>query len=120
LDVFSETWPNWGSLRNGVCWARLTLEPLTEGNDFGFLPTPLKSDGDGGGICRTKNGREYNLRDWWALRGLGKRRQQRNPEFWEWVMGWPLSWTDLQPRGTDKFQQWLASHGAPSCEERTA
>jgi len=24
LDEFSETWPRWGSMRNGVCWARPT------------------------------------------------------------------------------------------------
>ena len=106
LEEFSETWPKWGLMLGGECWALTTLEPSTKGNGFGFLPTPLRSDGDGGGICRSKNGKEYNLRDWWANQGLGKSPQSRNPKFWEWVMGWPISWTDLMPVEMDKFQQW--------------
>ena len=34
-----------------------------------------------------------------------------NPTWVEWLMGWPLEWTDLKPLGMDKFQQWLHSHG---------
>ena len=34
-----------------------------------------------------------------------------NPMWVEWLMGWPIGWTDLKPLGTDKFQQWLRSHG---------
>jgi hypothetical protein len=36
-----------------------------------------------------------------------------NPEWVEWLMGWPLGWTDLKPLETDRFQQWLDSHGKP-------
>jgi hypothetical protein len=34
-----------------------------------------------------------------------------NPMWVEWLMGWPLGWTDLEPLETGKFQQWLNSHG---------
>ena len=34
-----------------------------------------------------------------------------NPTWVEWLMGWPLGWTDLKPLATDKFRQWLESHG---------
>ena len=34
-----------------------------------------------------------------------------NPTWVEWLMGWPLGWTDLNPLETDKFQQWQNSHG---------
>jgi len=34
-----------------------------------------------------------------------------NPLWVEWLMGWPLGWTDCAVSGTDKFQQWLHSHG---------
>jgi len=34
-----------------------------------------------------------------------------NPVWVEWLMGWPIGWTDLQPLATDKFQQWLEKHG---------
>jgi len=34
-----------------------------------------------------------------------------NPMWVEWLMGWPLGWTDLGPLAMDRFQQWCASHG---------
>ena len=34
-----------------------------------------------------------------------------NPTWVEWLMGWPLGWTDLKPLETDKFQKWLDEHG---------
>jgi hypothetical protein len=34
-----------------------------------------------------------------------------NPTWVEWLMGWPLGWTDCDASGTDKFQRWCASHG---------
>lgn len=37
---------------------------------------------------------------------------QLNPNWVEWLMGWPIGWTDLEPLETDKFQQWLQLHGA--------
>ena len=36
---------------------------------------------------------------------------QLAPKFSEWLMGWPIGWTDLKPLGMDKFQQWLRLHG---------
>lgn len=37
---------------------------------------------------------------------------QLNPTWTEWLMGWPLGWTDLRPLETDKYRQWLLSHGS--------
>ena len=34
-----------------------------------------------------------------------------NPEWVEWLMGWPIGWTDLKPLATDKFQRWQNLHG---------
>jgi hypothetical protein len=34
-----------------------------------------------------------------------------NPVWVEWLMGWPLGWTDLKPLETDRFQAWRRSHG---------
>ena len=34
-----------------------------------------------------------------------------NPVWVEWLMGWPLGWTDLKPLETDKYPQWRHSHG---------
>lgn len=32
----------------------------------------------------------------------------------EWMMGWPIGWTELEPLVTVKYQRWLRSHGACS------
>jgi len=34
-----------------------------------------------------------------------------NPDWVEWLMGWPLGWTDLKPLEMAKFQEWQRSHG---------
>jgi hypothetical protein len=34
-----------------------------------------------------------------------------NPTWVEWLMGWPLGWTDCAVLATDKYQRWLRSHG---------
>lgn len=33
-----------------------------------------------------------------------------NPTWVEWLMGWPLGWTDCAASATDRFRQWLRSH----------
>lgn len=44
LDVYSETWPRWGMMRDGVC-SELTMPVrLTEENGSGFWPTPTVDD----------------------------------------------------------------------------
>ena len=35
-----------------------------------------------------------------------------NPTWVEWLMGWCLGWTALEPLAMDKYQQWLQQHGA--------
>ena len=34
-----------------------------------------------------------------------------NPNFCEWLMGWPVDWTALEPLVTDKYRQWWRLHG---------
>jgi hypothetical protein len=34
-----------------------------------------------------------------------------NPTWVEWLMGWPLGWTDLKPLATDKFHSAQQLHG---------
>ena len=35
-----------------------------------------------------------------------------NPVFVEWLMGWPIGWTDLKPLETAKFHEWRQQHSA--------
>ena len=36
---------------------------------------------------------------------------QLNPEWVEWLMGWPIGWTALEPLAMDRYQRWLRLHG---------
>jgi len=33
-----------------------------------------------------------------------------NPDWVEWLMAWPIGWTDSKPLATDKFRQWRQQH----------
>jgi hypothetical protein len=55
-------------------------------------------------------------RDWHtplpnAVAMTGETGGQLNPTWVEWLMGWPLGWTDLKRLETDKYRQWLQLHG---------
>lgn len=62
--------------------------PTLRGAANGLLPTPTKSDGSGGPGSSGRDGGE-NLRT--AAGG------PLNPEFVEWMMGFPQGWTSLHP-----------------------
>jgi hypothetical protein len=36
---------------------------------------------------------------------------QLNPTWVEWLMGWPIEWTGLEPLEMDRFRLWRRSHG---------
>lgn len=40
-----------------------------------------------------------------------------NPDWCEWLMGWPIGWTALKPLGTDRFQEWQQAHSCNSPSE---
>lgn len=34
-----------------------------------------------------------------------------NPVWVEWLMGWPMGWTAIEPLEMDRYQQWRRQHG---------
>jgi len=78
-------------------------------------PTPTKSDHKGSGPTMVrKDGKLRGDRlDYATERNPdgSPTGGQLNPTWVEWLMGWPLGWTDLKPLETDKYQQWLQLHG---------
>jgi len=114
LELFSGTWPKWGLMQSGECWVQTSLVQRIGGTEFGWLPTPTATDwmtGKVNGIehrnrrfIRTSltSGTEFgaNLRDAFRLM-TGKALP---PNFSEWMMGWPIGWTDLKPLAMDKSQ----------------
>ncbi|CAJ3005189.1 Uncharacterised protein [Burkholderia pseudomallei] len=183
-DEFSETWPRWGSMRNGECYLRPIQMPLIYGSESGsrvmwptptvhgnhnmpsasassgwglssaakLWPTPTASLADKGGRITPRKGREggtlieaVSSRMWptpcasaskgsspAALkRKSGKDRSndridhavmasdggQLNPEWVEWLMGWPIGHTALEPLETAKYREWLQQHSPFSSDD---
>jgi hypothetical protein len=111
LDEFSETWPQWGLMRDGECWEQQTLERHIRGTEFGLLqkmPTPTASDSkrtpikEGYANKPSRVGTPDDLAKW-ALRDSGLPHGRLEPLMWEWMMGWPPGWTDLKPQEMDKY-----------------
>ena len=134
LEEFSETWPQWGLMRNGECWEQRMLEQSIRGTESGLWPTPVHSEARQGLQIRRegKKGTQTSLSTavltWptprtkgmcggsgsWdllnknttveeaRLMGAGN-GGQLNPPWVEWLMGWPIGWTDLKPLEMDKF-----------------
>jgi len=163
-ELFSGTWPRWGLMRDGECWAQSMPAHLTAGSGSGSLPTPRATDGSKGSrskpyaqggtplsmavklwptptVCGNYNrkGASPTSGDGLATavaemlptptcndaKNNGPPSQADrnspplnsvvggplNPTWVEWLMGWPLGWTDCEVSATDKFQQWRRSHG---------
>jgi hypothetical protein len=135
-ELFSETWPRSGLMRDGTCFPLPTLARTICANDSGsLLPTltvcgnynakgASKSSGDGLATA-LKRMPTLVARDY---RSLGRSRLERtgskagehlpnvvggplNPDWCEWFMGFPIGWTASSALATAKFQEWRQQHG---------
>jgi len=108
--------------------AQLSLDQAVKLVAVGAIPTPRASTGKHGiAWCRAESGEHrHNLEDWLGTLWLKEGNQRIagmnvNPDWQDWLMGWPIGHTDLAALATDKFQQWCASHGisfqAPTTNE---
>jgi hypothetical protein len=110
LEQFSETWPRWGTMQNGECWEQPMWERRISETESGFWPTPTATDYKGS-PCLSKveqraqqSARGVRLPEEMTRRGdIGP----MNPTWVEWLIGWPLGWTDLKPSATG------SAHNAP-------
>lgn len=140
-DEYSETWPRWGSMRNGASYLRPIPALRTSESASGLWQTPVADD-----ACNRKSGKWNSrgepklsaevlmwptltagnshsggsLQEWGGSRARKKMKQmvsqeeltgQLNPEWVEWLMGWPIGWTGCEPLETVKFQEWQQQHG---------
>jgi hypothetical protein len=119
LPWCSVTLPKWGMTRDGVLSERLTSERPTSETGSGSSqktpisrwPTPVASMSKGSSpaaLTRKSGADRSNDRLDHAVMALDG--GHLNPEWVEWLMGWPIGWTDLRPLATDRFQSWLREH----------
>lgn len=102
LTEFSETWPKSGLMRSGACFRRRLWVHPTFGKGFSWLPTPTASDWKG---STGKGSRRGTLVEFLAmLAGSGGLTIYPDPEFYEAVMGFPISWTELKDSETPSIQ----------------
>ncbi len=133
LDESSVIWPRSGMTADGQCWELPTLERRTSGTDSGLWPTPTvcgnynrkgASPASGDGLatavlkCATPTARDW--RSGKASQATMERNSRPlseqiggslNPTWVEWLMAWPLGWTDLKPLATDKSHFAQQPHG---------
>lgn len=135
-----KSFPPVGMYADGQLSALTIAAFHTSGSAFGFsLPTPTSRDWkDTSGMAMTrKDGKTRTDRlpmllfslvnsaatkcsqmtatavQTVSVRGLMVeiRGKDYSPELPEWLMGWPVGWTDYAPLETDKFQEWRRLHG---------
>jgi hypothetical protein len=115
-----ETFPRWGIMRDGELWELATPEHLTSESESGSWPTPEasahKTDVNNLEYLsrRKRIGKQVGICGELILRSNGG--GTANHDWIEWLMGWPIAWTACSALATDKFQQWLLSHGVSSAD----
>ena len=97
------TLPRWGSMRTGECWEQQMLEQNTNAKESGLWATPTTPSGGGncGGSGAYKN----------ALKNGTHIPHSINPNLYEWLMGFPIGWTDLNASVTLKHPFAQPQHG---------
>ena len=126
---YSGTWPRQGMMLRGSCSPLPTSVLPTNAKESGFLqliPTPTCRGLDGGAHSRArlKALNFFPTPTCQDAKNNGSPSQQArntkplnvvvggalNPVWVEWLMGWPLGWTDSKPLATDKFHSWQRKH----------
>lgn len=74
-----------------------------------MCPTPTVDDADNSTLPRSQIKRDSVVGA--VMREGSVNGGQLNPNWVEWLMGYPIGWTALEPLGMDKFRQWLEKHG---------
>ena len=87
LMKYLDRWPRAGMMRNGHVYRLPLLEHLTSEIEPSLYPTPCASDSRGIKASPTP--------DYPDLRSLAA-PGALNPRLSEWLMGFPLEWTDLE------------------------
>ena len=129
LIAFSATWPRAGTMRNGIVCPQRPLVPRICGSASSLWPTATVSDGTMGIVNFRKDSnilaggkhsvslthmvhyrerfptpRAFMHKDSSTDRGKGNLGEvvggQLNPPWVEWLMGFPIGWTDLKVSAT--------------------
>jgi len=108
LAIYSGRWPREGGMRSGLCLARPTsVRRMCESVSGFWLVTPTGQPDrnyNHKNLFRTKSGtlRVRNSTHYSSQAGLSAQLGGRvRPQFAEWMMSWPIGWTDSKQSATD-------------------
>lgn len=90
----------WVTKQKQFPFPRKTWVQTTFGSGTGYLHTPTTQ----GNYCADSMQKHPSCREWRKVFG------KVTPENHEWLMGWPIGWTDLRPLETGRFRLWLYQH----------
>lgn len=110
----SAIWPASGCLLDGVSCVETVWDALPQAPDCGLsLPRPTASIGRHGWgfVAHSKAKGRYSQRTIDCASRLSGGRWRPHITLMEWIMGWPLGWTNTAQSAMDGFQLWLRAHG---------
>lgn len=144
LTEFCVTLPRWGLMLDGELYPQPMLMPTTCEKESGYWPTPtVCGNYNRPGVSETSGmGLASAVRLWATpcardFRYPGKSRLERtggkqgeclpqqvggplNPNWVEWLMGWPIGQTELKPLETARLVEWQQQHSPCSKVEEIA
>jgi hypothetical protein len=99
-----KNWPRSGMTVGGLLYQPPQLEPHTNEIDGFYLPTPTFQDACGRDRHNQKNGTTIL-----SLLGVARKLEQKtngplNPNWNEWLMGYPMGWTEINALATAWFR----------------
>ena len=97
----------WAIKQKQFLYQRQTWVQTTFGKDIGYLHTPTTM----ANFCAPSMQKHSGCRNWVNVFG------KITPNHYEWLMGWPLGWTDLKPLAMDKSHCAQQQHGNCSQEK---
>jgi hypothetical protein len=112
------TLPRSGMTRDGLLWDAPNLEQNTKEIASGLWGTPTTSQ-DFKPVRKLAPSEANGTHGTILVGSIGKEHphligQYLKPSVTEWLMGWPLGWTDLKPLEMDKFHYAQQPHGESS------
>lgn len=121
----SPTWPQWGTWDGTAAYPLPIPAQITSAPDGGSWPTPLARDARTLlGAARSEASLGTDPLAWevaqreFSANGLPIPHGARlNPEWVEWLQGFPMGWTDLKPLAIHKYREWLQQHSPFSHDE---
>ena len=101
FQTFSGTWPSSGTMRNGVVFQRPQWVPPISESESSLWPTPRANKAMAAVITEGADPDRYpNLETVVKKRDPSVVGGALNPMWIEWMMGFPLGWTDLEDSAT--------------------